>query len=139
MERIICYKCKINKPVTEFRQYSLKMKECITCKRERDREYSRTHKELRNKNRDAWKARHPKIDRAYKINSDRKRRKRIPPWFPLVKDHVNFIYEFCPEGHQVDHIWPLLGKTFSGLHVPWNMQYLPAEENLRKGNKAPEI
>lgn len=40
--------------------------------------------------------------------------------------------------HEVDHICPLAGTNFSGLHVPWNLQILTSDANKRKGNKFEE-
>ena len=84
-----------------------------------------THKKYRQDHREehnAYSAKH----RASKLQ-------RTPSW--ANEKRTKEIYKNCPEGHHVDHIIPLQGKIVSGLHVPENLQYLTAEENLKKSNK----
>lgn len=57
---------------------------------------------------------------------------QCPPW--ADRSALLDIYRNCPKGHAVDHIVPLRGKLVSGLHVPWNLQYLTPAENRSKGN-----
>jgi hypothetical protein len=68
-----------------------------------------------------------------------------PPW--LTKEHLQQIEAFYTEAarlsketgikYSVDHIWPLRGKGFTGLHVPWNLRVIPFSENRKKCNKVP--
>jgi hypothetical protein len=60
-------------------------------------------------------------------------RRATPPW--VTARAVKDIYAACPEGHHVDHIVPLKHKLVCGLHVPENLQHLPAADNLAKSNK----
>lgn len=55
-----------------------------------------------------------------------------PCW--VNKKEIKQVYDDCPEGYTVDHIVPILNSKVSGLHVPWNLQYLTKKENSAKGN-----
>ena len=68
------------------------------------------------------------------------KRNATPPWLTKDQfDEMREIYESASADQHVDHIEPLTGKTACGLHVPWNLQLLSAEENVKKGNQEPKV
>jgi hypothetical protein len=76
-----------------------------------------------------------KHNNAAKMRAYENLRRRGHPISLYFIDELNDIYTRRPEGYHVDHIVPLKGKGVCGLHVPWNLQYLPAADNLKKGRK----
>jgi len=77
---------------------------------------------------------------AYNAERNKAKKDRTPPW--LTREQKKLIRSFEVEArrltdetgilHHVDHIAPTLGANISGLHVPWNLQIITAEDNVKK-------
>lgn len=73
----------------------------------------------------------------------RRFREATPKWLSAEQRmEIRLIYRLAIElsrktkvRHAVDHIIPLCGQDVCGLHVPWNLQVITQEENLKKYNK----
>lgn len=133
----LCQKCDRVKSLSEFsydasRKIDGKDKLCKECKRaeklNNKEYYSNYHKKYYQENKDHY--------RAYTAKRRANILKAIPPWADLLK--IQEIYENCPAGYEVDHIFPLQGTNTCGLHVENNLQYLTIEENRKKSNKLPQ-
>lgn len=158
-----CSSCKDTKPFPEFPKSYCKYGDgynawCRVCtrfakakskrkNREKHREATRQlHKQWREENKEkvrAWGRRNyhrHKEDRiAYQKLHKGMKQQAIPAW--LTDEHkkqIREIYKFSSKDMHVDHIVPIKGKTVCGLHVPWNLQLLPALENIRKKNHMSE-
>ena len=113
--------------------------------RDKDREIKRNYA---NSPEGRKKGRQWKKDNPGKVNAAAAKRRAAklqatPPW--LTKEQKSEIVGFYIKAremtditgipHHVDHIMPLNGENTCGLHVPWNLQILTAEENITKSNK----
>lgn len=106
-------------------------------KRYKKEEYSRNIEKYKN---DGKVYRNSEHGKKVRLHLSRIREIAKSQWWikNLTKEQKQSLKEFyrqCPKGYHVDHIIPLKGKNVCGLHVPWNLQYLTAQENIKKGNK----
>lgn len=118
------------------RRFPLKIAAYKPVKRKNDAAYRERHADEIRARKRLWNAANLGKKRADNAKRKAAKRQRTPKW--LTRDDYRAIKAFyvaCPEGFHVDHVLPLLGQDVSGLHVLSNLQYLPATENLRKGNR----
>ena len=83
--------------------------------------------------------------------SGRGKMDNVPDWLTdehvrqmrAVYRHARLLTKETGIKHEVDHIYPVMGRDKSGehiscgLHVPWNLQILTAENNRIKGRMNP--
>lgn len=101
------------------------------------------NKERQLKNKKIWEENNKHLVNSYAMKRHASKKQRIPKW--LNDDEIWMIeqaYEISALRtkilgieHHVDHIIPLQGKLVSGLHVPWNLQVITAQENKMKSNR----
>lgn len=65
-----------------------------------------------------------------------KKKTNTPEISDEEKQLIKEFYAKCPEGYEVDHIYPI---SKGGWHVLSNLQYLPMSENRSKGNKIVDL
>lgn len=90
-----------------------------------------------------YKAANPDLYKELVSVRRRRFRDATPPWLSAEqKLEIRFHYRMAIAlsratkiPHAVDHIIPLQGEGVCGLHVPWNMEVITQEENLKKSNK----
>lgn len=106
---------------------------CRPCNLEKVKQYRLAGKRNTTKESKNYYHKHIEKRRAFFASRKKRVREATPSWVNLKE--IEEIYLNRPEGYHVDHIIPLNNKTVCGLNVPWNLQYLPCTENMRKGNK----
>lgn len=150
-----CSYCSEEKLLKEFHKgnstFGLKSQCIVCCKRHYNPEKAKLSKRLsyeKNKERhDKMNANWCNNNKALRASYEAKRRatrlKATPKW--LSKNHILDIQSLYIQRksmseesgimYHVDHIVPLISDTVCGLHVPWNLQIIPAVNNLQKSNK----
>ena len=156
-----CCRCKLEK---EFKLFSKNIRtndglriQCKTCVKEYrennktkiaqyDKNYYKTNKDKLAERNKQYKKQNP----AKSVSKTAKRRaaklQALPKWLTKAEhEEIKELYEitrmfklYTGEEYHVDHIVPLQGENVCGLHVPWNLQVIPAKENLSKSNKLQE-
>lgn len=124
-------------------------RQCKTCSYDKRKKYesSEQYSKWKEKNKASvvanWQRRNKGKVNANTRKYQASKLQRTPTWlteFDLLQMQCLYQVAVMRSTHStqewhVDHIVPLQGENVSGLHVPWNLQIIPATENLRKNNR----
>lgn len=151
-----CRACIKEEKAEDWRRNPEKRRAAVRKWREKNIEKAREAERIRtnrwnNENRSrrreltkVWFDKNPGIKAMYAAD---RRAALLQQTIPLSNEQINEIIEIYRKAkmlsnetgitYHVDHIIPLRAKNCSGLHVPWNLQIIPAEENFKKNNSIP--
>ena len=134
-----CSLCGVEQSMSQFHMRTRKRKDgstykvpyshCKTCRRTDNKKQEHTVQGKKRK-------------RANTAVRSKRTREATPSWLTSEqKQDIAAIYEHMRdcravtgEDYHVDHIVPLKGEVVCGLHVPWNLQVIPAYVNMSKSN-----
>jgi hypothetical protein len=156
-----CHKCSTLKPLGSFAKNKARKdgvgtqcKECMKAwykqhyERNKDEimlktnAYRRNNKHIALKTQRKWQA--ANRDKTSFYNAERRAKQKMADLILTEeqKQQIKDIYWLARdvslttgEPYEVDHIVPISGKNVCGLHVPWNLQILPKDLNIKKSNK----
>jgi 5-methylcytosine-specific restriction endonuclease McrA len=114
---------------------------------ERRREYCRSWHEANRDRRAAynleWSRENPHIVNSLVARRNAAKFRATPKW--ADQDAIRAVYAEAARlttetgvRHEVDHVYPIQGKTVCGLHCEANLQILTKTENIRKHNRMPD-
>jgi hypothetical protein len=127
---------------------------CVQCREQKARLWEKQNPEKIKKSKQKWSQQNPekkkKANRGWQQNNkflvakyartrQATKKQRTPTW--ANQSEITMWYEVAEVlsrsgvKFHVDHVVPMQGKTVSGLHVPENMQVLPASLNISKNNQ----
>jgi hypothetical protein len=152
LTRKCCSKCSLEKSLEDFyKQVEMldgKASWCKECVKALQKNYQQGHYREKKNSLNAlynkkhpekyknWAKRNPGKIVAKTVRYKLRKSRACLSWLSEEQiKQIEQMYVNRPRGYHVDHIVPLKGKNVCGLHVPWNLQYLPTIENLKKSNK----
>ena len=137
----VCSACKEERPLSHyhirtrkrkdgFSCYKIPYSSCKTCRNVDKRYYEKTPngRDCKRKRSALHRKQHKKATPKWLTQEHKK---QIIDTYELMRD----CRTVTGEDYHVDHIVPLNGENICGLHVPWNLQVLPAYINIAKSNK----
>lgn len=110
---------------------------CTTCTKEKAILFTSQHKDKRRSYQETYRINNRPLHAAKEARRRFTKNNATPSWLTEEDYHnIQKIYDYANSlGYHVDHIIPLKNNSVCGLHVPWNLQAIPATENLKKYNK----
>lgn len=144
--RKYCHEYRLNNKDKLNKYYAEWKLENMDKRRESNKKWSKENIEKDRKTKSEYKKRNRDKNCFYVSKRRAKEIMATPKWLSNIHFiQISWFYsaskmmsETSGVKHHVDHIHPLNGVGFSGLHVPWNLRVIKSTENESKGNRPPK-